>query len=132
MGGGVQPSCSCTANLHLLQQDVEFAKSFTPKDSQKIQFCPKHACKSRHFWPKLVFNVPNIHLGIYENCQNFYPLIFYGYTRLHGLGQICPPSPWSNRVKQTVSFCAIIYLDTNSLQLFCENPSLKAAIQQIG
>ena len=31
-------------------------------------------------------NVPNIHLGIYKNYQNFHPLIFYGYTRLRGVG----------------------------------------------
>ena len=39
----------------------------------------------------MVSNVPNIHLGIYKNYQNFRPLIFYGYTRLRGVGADLPP-----------------------------------------
>ena len=38
----------------------------------------------------MVSNVPNIHLGIYKNDQNFHPLIFYGYTRLRGVGADLP------------------------------------------
>ena len=46
---------------------------------------------------KMVSNVPNIHLGIYKNYQNFHPLIFYGYSRLRRMGQMYPPPSGSNR-----------------------------------
>ena len=39
----------------------------------------------------MVSNVPNIHLGIYKNYQNFHPLIFYGKTRLRGVQADLPP-----------------------------------------
>ena len=39
----------------------------------------------------MVSSVPNIHLGMYKNYQNFHPLIFYGYTRLHEVGADLPP-----------------------------------------
>ena len=35
---------------------------------------------------KMVSNVPNIHLGIYKNYQDFHSLNFYEYARLRGLG----------------------------------------------
>ena len=47
----------------------------------------------------MVTYVPNIHLGIYKNYQNFHPLIFYGYTRLRGVGADLP-HPECNRVKR--------------------------------
>ena len=51
--------------------------------------------KRQVFLPwKVVSNVPNIHLGIYKNYQNFHPLIFYGYTRLRGVGADLPPLDW--------------------------------------
>ena len=48
--------------------------------------------RSGIFWifGKVVSNIPNIHLRIYKNYQNFHPLIFYGYTRLCGLGADLP------------------------------------------
>ena len=36
----------------------------------------------------MVVNVPNIDLGMYKNYQDFHRLIFYGYTRLHMVGDI--------------------------------------------
>ena len=45
------------------------------------------------FARKVVSNVPNIHLGIYKNYQNFHPLIFYGHTRLRRVGADLPPLP---------------------------------------
>ena len=64
-----------------------------------------HLMKIRRFWPtqwspdqtksfltmKMVSNVPNIHLGIYNNYHNFHPLIFYGWTRLREVGADLPP-----------------------------------------
>ena len=57
-----------------------------------IQWSPG---KRKVVWPwKVVFNVPNIHLGVYKNYQNFHPLIFYGYTRLRGVKADLPPLGW--------------------------------------
>ena len=57
----------------------------------------------------MVSNIPNIHLGIYKNCQNFHPLIFYGYSRLRRMEQICPPLSGSNRVNMMAarSMCGL-------------------------
>ena len=43
----------------------------------------------------MVSNVPNIHIGIYKNYQNFHPLMFYGYTRLRGVGVDLPHPGWN-------------------------------------
>ena len=49
------------------------------------------------------FNVPNMHLGIYQKYQNFHPLIFYRYTRLRGVWAVLPPpSPGLNRVNNLI------------------------------
>ena len=49
--------------------------------------------------------IPNIHLGIYNNYQNFRPLIFYGDTRLRGSGQICPaPGEIGLKERQNIAF----------------------------
>ena len=39
---------------------------------------------------KVVSSVANIHLGIYKKYQSFHQLIFYGYTRLRGVGADLP------------------------------------------
>ena len=41
----------------------------------------------------MVFNVPNINLGIYKNYQIVHSLIFYAYTRLRGVGADLLPAP---------------------------------------
>ena len=46
---------------------------------------------TKFFDPNVVYNVPNIYLGIYKNYQNFHTLIFYVYTRLRGVGADLPP-----------------------------------------
>ena len=53
------------------------------------------------FTMKVVSNVFNIHLGVYNDYQNFHPLIFYGHTRLRGVGADLPPPPGGNRGKVT-------------------------------
>lgn len=64
--------------------------------------------KIRRFWPiqwspdqtesfltwKMVSHIPNIHLGTYKNYQKFHSLIFYGYSRLRGVGADLPRPGW--------------------------------------
>ena len=64
-------------------------------------------------------------LGINKNYQNFHPLIFYGYTRLRGVGAGLPHPEW-NRVN-----ILLFWTQVRSLSCLVTQPFLCAKPNQL-